>query len=210
MTVTVVSCLYGEGYDRFVPAWLASVRALNRQPDEIIIGSDIDRRLDGVRFVSAPCSWRYPQAFHLQQAFEAASPGWVWHLDIDDVALPDALDGLEDVAADVWQMGYLRADGLRYTPPHLTAAEYLAQQGNPFVGTSAVRTEAFARCGGYPDIAFEDWGLWRSMARTGATFESSGRIHFRYAQGSYTRSSAELKAADRACHLQEMYGQEAR
>jgi hypothetical protein len=205
VSVAVVTCLYGEGYQRFVRPWLAAVRGLNTRPDEIIIATDRGYIIDGADITAARCTWAHPQAFHLQEAFETATSEWVWKLDLDDVALPDALDGLDEVSADVWQMGYLRTDGLRHIPPQLSATEFLLSTGNPFVSSSAVRRRAFQRCGGYPDIAFEDWGLWRRLALAGCTFESSGRPHFRYTQGSYTRTAVELVTSERSRHVEEMH-----
>jgi hypothetical protein len=77
----------------------------------------------------------------LHDAIMAATSEWVWILDIDDLALPDALDGLDKVDGDVWQMGYQTDDGhgnvSGYEPPQLTAEEYLDQRGNPFTAGSA-------------------------------------------------------------------------
>ena len=145
---------------------MTAVEALHPVPDEVIVGGPI--RL-------GQCSWRHPQAFYLQKAIEHADTDWVVISDIDDLLYPDALAGLEDVAADVWQMGF---DD--YVVPQLTAEEYLRLEGNPFVGSSAIRVSSFHAVGGFHDIAFQDWGLWRRMARAGMTFESSGRAHFRY------------------------------
>ena len=208
VSVAVVTCVYGEDHARFLPAWIESVLGMNRQPGEILVATDRDYEIPGARVIVSACTWRHPQAYYHQQAVLAAETDWVWIMGVDDTVLPDALDGIEGVGADVWQMGYLRSDGLHHIPPKLTAAEYLALDGNPFVGASAVRADAFRRCGGFPDVAFEDWGLWRRMARAGCSFESSGRAHFNYTLGPGTRSSVELLAADRARHLEEMFASE--
>ena len=195
-TVTVVSCCYGD-YTRFVSAWNESVSALQRQPDARRVCVD-NPDWDGW------CPWRHPQAYLLQQAIEGAETDWVWILDIDDTALPDALDGIDDVQADVWQMGFVRSDGETYIPPTLTADEVLTAERNPFVGTSAIRTEAFHAAGGFQDVALQDWALWRALARNGATFESSGRAHFRYNRHPDTRGETELTIDRRPEHLAEM------
>lgn len=186
--VTVVTCLYGDrGHERFVEAWLDSIDALNTQPYDVIIASDQRNLLH----LYSVCTWNNPSAYYLQQAVMAAETEWVWILGIDDTALPDALDGIEDVKEDVWQMGYHRSDGVTHIPPQLTGAEYLLK-GNCFTAASAIRTNAFRAVGGFPDIAFEDFGLWRRLAANGATFKSSGRVHYRYNLHEQTRTAVEF------------------
>lgn len=206
MSVTVVSCVYGSrGYERFVPRWHAALGVLRRWPDEIIVATDRSHGLwEFARELVAQCSWLHPQAFYLQQAVEAAETEWVWIVDMDDLVLPDGLDGLEQVDADVWQMGYRISDGDKHIAPQLTGAEYLALESNPFAAGSAFRTDAFHKCGGFPDAAFQDWGLWRRMAQHGATFLASDRAHYRYIRHEKTRSAVELTSDLRGDHIEEM------
>lgn len=191
--VTAVSCLYGDTHDQFEERWWEAVSLLNPAPRECVVATDCP--MDG---------WTHPQARHLQAAVEQVETEWVWFLDIDDVAFPDALEGLDQVTAAVWQFGYLRSDGEIYLPPQLTAAEVLAAERNPFVAGSCVRTEAFRRVGGFRDIALQDWGLWRALAAADATFQSSGRAHFHYMRHSATRGEVELSIQHRPCHMREM------
>lgn len=191
--VTVVSCLYGDTHDEFEERWWEAVSALSPSPREVVVATDCV--MDG---------WSHPQARHLNVAVEEVETEWTWFLDIDDLAFPDALEGLEEVAADVWQLGYLRSDGETYIPPQLTAAEVLAAERNPFVAGSCIRTEAFRRIGGFRDIALQDWGLWRALAAADATFQSSGRTHFHYMRHPNTRGEVELGLGRRPHHMHEM------
>lgn len=191
--VTVVSCLYGDTHDEFEERWWDAVAALRPSPRQVVVATDCV--MDG---------WTHPQARHLNAAVEQVETEWVWFLDIDDVAFPDALAGLDEVAAEVWQLGYLRSDGEEYIPPQLTAEEVLAAERNPFVAGSCVRTEAFRRVGGFRDIALQDWGLWRALAAEGATFQSSGRAHFHYVRHPNTRGAVELDIRSRPAHMREM------
>jgi hypothetical protein len=205
---TIVSCLYGNrDYERFIDRWDVSIHQLTTQPEDVIVATDREYVLPFEQRVSE-CQWRNPQAFYLHDAIMAATSEWVWILDIDDLALPDALEGLEIVDGDVWQMGYQTDDAhgnvSGYAPPQLTAEEYLDQRGNPFTAGSAVRTEAFWRCGGFPDVAFQDFALWRRLALQGARFVSSGRCHYRYTKHPDSRSAVELTTGKRAMHLAEM------
>lgn len=205
LSITVVSCVYGlRGYHKFVPAWAESVAALEHKPDAAFVASD--RPIDSV--YRKVCPWRHPQAFWLQVAIQEAQTDWVWILDIDDTALPDALNGIDDVDADVWMCGYVRSDGEVYVPPPLTAAEVLAAPTTLIPAGSAIRVDAFRNCGGYLDVALQDWALWRALARNGATFETSGRANYRYNRHPSTRGATELTIDRRAMHTAEMLAAE--
>lgn len=196
MSVTVVSCVYGD-HTRFVRPWWDAVKRLDPQPDSVRLMRD------------GSCLWQHPQAFYLQRAIMGSNTDWVVIADIDDQLHPDALIGIQNVTADVWQMGFQRSDGETYIPPTLTADEILALDRNVLVGSSAIRTQAFHAVGGFDDIALQDWGLWRKLARAGYTFESSGRTHFRYNRHPQARGATELTADVRAAHIAEMMNAEA-
>lgn len=203
----MVSCLYGDTHDRFAERWARALEGLTVKPSKVIVGSDKARRVHGAKVGvqwGTPEPFRHSQAFYLNVAASLVSTEWIWFLDIDDVAFVDALEGLEEVTADVWQLGYLRSDGEEYIPPQLTATEVLATERNPFVAGSCVRTEAFRRVGGFRDIALQDWGLWRALAVGGASFQSSGRAHFHYMRHPNTRGEVELGLDSRPHHMREM------
>ena len=205
--VTVISCLYGRTHDRFLWEWLAAVRKLDPAPVEVIVATDRYRHItDGALevFRRRNDGSRYPQAFYLNRALDEVETDWVWIHDIDDLAFPDALEGVEDVDADVFQMGYERSDGVVYLPPTLSAEDVLASLRNPFVAGSCVRTAALRAVGGFPDIALQDWGLWLQLARAGATFAASDRPRFHYRRHGATRGARELTLAEREAHMAEM------
>lgn len=202
--VSVISCLYGDSHDQFIEEWFARIVLLVPEPHAVIIGTDRSHGLSAVTVAEAECTWKHPQAFHLQAALDLVETEWVWIHDIDDLAFPDALAGLDDVVADVWQMGYLRSDGETYLPPQLTAAEVLASDRNPFVAGSCVRVGKLREVGGFPDVALQDWALWRALARADATFEASGCVHFHYRRHPQTRGAVELTAGHRQEHMAEM------
>lgn len=204
MTVTVVSCVYGDYHRRFVPRWQAAVSSLDPTPDAVIVGSDSELEISGAKVIASYCHWRYPQAWHLQQAISAAQTDWVWIVDIDDLVFADGLQGLHDVASDVWQLGFERSDGETYLPPRLTAAEFLSSERNVYVAGSMVRTDILREIGGFADVALQDWCLWRRLARYGATVEPSDRTHFQYMRHPKTRGATELTLDVRAEHFDEM------
>jgi hypothetical protein len=204
MSVTIISCLYGDTHDRFVGEWLAGIARLNPKPAAVIVATDHPRKLRGAKVKIGACSWKHPQAFYLNTALHHVETDWVWLHDIDDYAFEDALQGLDDVAADVWQMGYERSDGEFYLPPHMDCVEVLAAERNPFVAGSCVRTAALRSVGGFADLALQDWALWRALAREGASFQSSDRTHFYYRRHSQARGERELTVQHRPDDMSEM------
>jgi len=209
LTVAVVSCVYGPTHGQFIPAWADAIRKLKPAPDQVIVLADQHYQIPGASVIVWPCDWKHPQAFYLNEAFAWAMTEWAWIVDIDDLPHPRALRGLDEVAADVWQMGFDRSDGERYVPPQLSNEDYLKSKRNVYVGCSAIRLEAFHRVGGFQDVALQDWALWRRLAAAGATFQSSGRTHFYYQRHKETRGAVELTLKARAAHLAEMIESEA-
>jgi hypothetical protein len=202
--VTVISCLYGETHDQFIEDWSGGVKALRPFPYGIaIVACDRPRTVLGGRVVM-PCTWKHPQAYYLQQALELVDTHWVWLHDIDDVARSNALKGIQCVDADVWQLGYYRSDGETYIPPQLDAADVLEAETNPFVSGSCVRTAKLREIGGFPDVALQDWALWRRLALAGAIFQSSSRVHFDYRRHPEARGERELTLEHRADDVREM------
>lgn len=201
---TVISSLYGETHDRYLLEWALALRALDPAPARVIVGSDRAREIPRVLVVEADAGDRYPQPAFLNAALELAETEWIWQLDVDDVAYEDALDGLELVAGDVWQLGYTSSEGETYLPPQLTGPELLELDRNPFVAGSCVRTAKLRAVGGFPDVALQDWALWRELAIAGATFCSSSRSHFYYRRHAMTRGRTELTIDTRPGHLEEM------
>jgi hypothetical protein len=205
--VTIISCLYGSTHDDYLGDWLNAVETLNPAPSEVIIGTDRYRHLTSILEVFRRRQNRrsYPQAFHLNSALQEVRSEWVWIHDIDDLAFPDALDGIEQVDADVVQCGYERSDGEVYIPPALDTEEILALDHNPLVAGSFVRTDILLDAGGFPNVALQDWALWRRLARMGAVFVGGDRPRFKYMRHERTRGARELTLEKRSKHLAEMY-----
>jgi hypothetical protein len=193
VSVAVIACLYGTEYDRFVDEWFASLGQLERQPDEIILHRG--ERLEGETGTQARLQ---------NEAAALASSEWIWKLDVDDLALPTALNGIDYVVSDVWVMGYRLENGDKCIPEVLPNSEYLDSDEQLYPGMSAFQRDVFEGVGGYPEIAYEDWGLWRRMARAGCTFESSHRAHSTYRKHRGQRTVTELVEASRETMLREM------
>lgn len=190
--VAIIAPLYGDEYDHFVPAWFDAIAALDRQPDEVIL-----HRGEPLPGETGTCARLKNEAAALSAA------DWIWTLDVDDLALPDALTGIDDVDADVWAMGYTGVDG-EFIPDVIPNDEYLRLPTQLYPAMSAFRHISFDSVGGFPQIAYEDWGLWRRMARAGCTFESSGRVHSIYRSHPLSRTATEYTHEARPAMLIEM------
>lgn len=203
---TIISSLYGDTHDRYLPEWLDGIAAMDPQPHEVILSTDRSRFIPQVNEVVHRMNggWKHQESFHLTKALGLVTTDWVWIHNVDDVAYPDALDGIDEVEEDVWQLGFHRSDDEIYLPPQLTAAEVLASERNLFVGPSCIRTAALKRMGGVPDCALQDWTMWRKVAQAGGTFKSSDRVHFYYRRHRDTRGAVELTLDRRAEHTAEM------
>jgi hypothetical protein len=205
--VTIISCLYGTSHEDYLSDWLNAVGMLNPAPREVIIGTDRYRHITSVLEIFRRRQDRgsYPQAFHLNSALNEVRSEWVWIHDIDDLAFPDALQGITESDVDVVQCGYERSDGEMYIPSKFANDEILALPDNPFVAGSFVRTDILLDAGGFPNVALQDWALWRQLARMGAVFAPGDRPRFRYMRHGRTRGATELTLDARRKHMVEMW-----
>jgi glycosyltransferase involved in cell wall biosynthesis len=101
----------------------------------------------------------------------AASTEWVLVLDADDELAPGAVDALLGGSAD------LRAPRLIEVHPsgrqsERVLAERDIERLNPLPVTTLARRAAVLDVGGFqPWPAWEDWALWLTLVRRGATYE---------------------------------------
>jgi hypothetical protein len=176
--VTLWTTCFGT-YGRFLDGWQDA--ALQAGADEVLVVSDVPRPVsDGVRLLVASTPFQYQEAGLRNVACEHASEDWLWQIDVDDRILPGAASMVEGQTAGVVQVGYIRSDGFEYVPRALRADVYLNCEGNPYVSGSPFTREAYLLSGGFPDVAWSDWGLWRRMARAGVAVAAAGRVAYLY------------------------------
>lgn len=194
-TVAIVGCIYGEGYGLFLEQWQRAIGRLHRRPDEVVM---VDGRLD-------ECPWKHPQAYWLNAGAAHASSEWLWFVDVDDLVLPSGLDGIDALTleTDVWLAGFVDSNGRTHVPTALPNLAYQMSSSNGYPAGSFVRRSAFESVGGFDDIAFQDWGLWRKLAAAGAGFRSSGRVNYRRRLHPAQRTVTEL-ATDRIANMEAM------
>jgi hypothetical protein len=201
--VTIIACLYGDsGHADYIDEWAGAIHALDPAPERVVVATDRSYSVPGADVIALDCQWHHPNAFYLQVAALEADTEWIWYVELDDLPLLDALDGIEDVDADVWLMGY-QGERIRYVPTAYPNAEYLARPGNQYPAGSSLRRLAFNAVGGFDDIGYQDWGLWRKLALNGATFEASGRVNYKY-RLPHTRTNTEFNPETRRRYHHEM------
>jgi len=176
--VTLWTTCFGS-YGRFLDGWVEA--AVESGADELLVVSDIVRPVpDGVRLVVSSTDFRFREAGFRNTACRYAAHDWLWQIDVDDRILPGMARLVDGVTAGVLQVGYVRSDGFQYVPPALSPEEYLGWGGNPYVSGSPFTRDAFDRSGGFPDVAWSDWGLWRRMARARVASAAAGVVAYRY------------------------------
>ena len=119
--------------------------------------------------VAGSCDQRYPIPYFSNRAVDALRTDWCWNMDIDDLVFPSALREIRVVDADVYAAGLVTS-----------VAESKVNLVN---AGSAFKKWLWEKVGGYPDIGFHDWGLWRLMGRAQARFACSGSPDYLYRVG---------------------------
>lgn len=194
MDIGVVTSVWGD-YGKFLPEWISSVCAQEKQPTMITIvdaGTDItaaEQALDGCDIPWQIVTIPYTGMGAARNAAVAHTPTeWVMHLDADDILLPHALSDASCVDADVVALG-MRVGEKDVTFPH-TSREFVLAGGVGCYSCAPFRRSLWAK---RPYITVNDWvdsALWVGFAHEGARFAPTHRVGaiYRQHQGSFSRS----------------------
>lgn len=174
MSVTVWTTVFGT-YHRFLGGWLEAAHGAN--PDRVLIVSDRPLNVDGDVIVAEPYG-EFPEA-HMRNVACESGHGWLWQIDVDDRIMPDALGVLEGRSCDVVQVGYQSTAGGIHIPT-VVAHDLFLGGWNRYISGSPFTKDVWVRAGGFPHVAWSDWGFWRRCARIGAKFEAAGRACYVY------------------------------
>jgi len=194
MSIAVVTTCYS--YFEFLPAWAASVAALDTQPDEVVVvtsstadaAAAVAPHLDHVRLVWSEDPFSFGGWFN--QAVAATSCEWVAWLGCDDTYRPHALDGIERDEADVVAFGMQYAAG--QWRPNPSNAGLRAVRSNEVPCGSPFRRRLWEALPFQPQLApYEDWALWVGFAHLNARFATTGRIDFDYRAHADTENALE-------------------
>jgi hypothetical protein len=184
MSVTIFASCYGN-YDKYAKRWFDAIDAMTVKPDAIIVATDKKLKLP------ASVEQHIPQTYSsLDMTFKTpifnnwaisyAETEWVWRCDIDDQMASDAIEKAKLNGCDVYHGGYINQHGQTYIPGNITAAKVLKSPFNPIASGSAFTRDIWGVAGGFPAIAYDDWGFWRRVARHKAKFVAAGRVTYTY------------------------------
>jgi hypothetical protein len=172
--VTVWTTVFGS-YHRFLEGWLQAAEMA--RPDRLLVVSDRPLKVPADVIVAEPVG-EFPEHRFRNLACEVAD-GWLWQIDVDDRILPDALEVLAGRSCDAVMVGCVTSRGSEYIPAVMPHADFLAGP-NRYLSGSPFTKQLWERAGGFPDVAWSDWGFWRRCARAGARFEAAGRACYWY------------------------------
>ena len=187
MTVGICSVAYGDTYHRFLPEWSQAVAALETKPTRItIIHDGVSQEIKDIVNDNIPVMWLEDRGttytFHPQVLINTAITftkcDWIVKLDADDLILPHALNGLQDVTADVWNFGY-RRNGNDVVSRSVSVDQVLQRSSNPVSSCSPFRRWLW-ESNQFLDMPHCDWMFWVHAARAGAQFSSTKRVDYIY------------------------------
>lgn len=211
--LTVVVMSYGEPgnqYCQFVDRWWSSVVAIN--PAEVIVVHTDPEPLgllakapSQLNVRSMPMAGSHPVALNV--AIEAATQPWVSAIGVDDCYRPGATEllpqadamGAEIMLWDHYEIG-----------SHVWRTFWNAERlttANTVQGASPFRRSLWQRAGGFPDIAWSDWGFWLRCAKAGAKTVHFGTVGVDFDPGltHQTFSGHALSKSEREARDHEAY-----
>ncbi len=203
--ITLWTTCFGDGYRSYVKGWFDAVLKMHPRPSHIVYVTDspdgliltpaqtTELMFSGIRLlvkiVPEPPTTKYPIPYYNNIAVDACTTEWVWRCDIDDRMEPWGLRHywnlrscgfLDDMEIDVVFGGSRNAHGTQYIPQFTDTSIIALAEFNPGIAGSGFRWRTWSKVGGYPDVAFDDWGLWRLMAKQGAKFYQPGFVTYFY------------------------------
>lgn len=170
-------------YERHVPEWCRSVRALMRKPDKIVITAQDYEKVRSItakelpQAIVIPGPGEFQFGTYLNTAIDACNTDWISWIGVDDRYRPQALTGIDIVDTDIYIYGMQIQNGPIWQGGDLERA----LQYNPAPCGSAFRRWIWEILPFQPDLApFEDWAFWIGARALGATAKPTGRIDFDY------------------------------
>jgi hypothetical protein len=198
-TISVVSAIWGSGYCQFVDRWWASVAALERTPDQVVVITDQDN-FDLVQ-TRRPLGYDVPLKIvaldnestfndYWDAAFRECDMDWIATCCIDDVFVSEALNDIDRADEQGCEMV---ADGVRFTDQSRIWKGYW----NPvqifdsmtMPGAAPMRKDMYERVGGFPkQIYWSDWAFYMVCAKAGVKVFQSDLIRIIFDEG-YTHKT---------------------
>lgn len=168
-TISLPLAVWGDKYSRFIPQWWDGVKSLRRQPDEIVLVTDMD---DTPRLLSSVPDWVSVPVKRIRvdvtdfceywnAAIEACASGWFAICNVDDYFLSGGLDQVDE--ADAAGCNFL-VDSLQVKQTGHVWSGRWQPETIPFQftmpGAEPMRKDLFVAAGGYRiGFRFPDWAL---------------------------------------------------
>ena len=206
LSITVISCLYGNTHDRFLGEWIDGIQSLDPKPQEVILSTDRSRFIPQVNEITHRMDggWKHTRRRTTSRRRSATSRP----TGSGSTTLTTSRSRTRSTGVD--EVGSRRVpDGVHPLRRRDVCAandrSQCSRQAQPVRRSgSCVRTAALRQVGGFPDCALQDWALWKRLALAGKTFLSSDRVHFWYRRHNDARGQRELTLLEREAHTVEM------
>ena len=183
--LSVIVAVWGEPgnrYSRFVSRWWDAIAAMKPRPAEVVVVHSDPEPLgllaaapDGIPVVAVPFAGSH--AAMCNAGVRAASQPWCSTIGVDDCYCPDALGLLgaaDAIGADVMVWNHRERDS-DHVWECFWSSRHL-RRCNTVQGASPFRKALWERVGGFPDLAWFDWGFWLMAAKHDAMALNTNRI----------------------------------
>lgn len=202
--VTCISVVYGDYWDLFSDGWIASIRALDPAPAEVILATDVPRRIDGVRTITIG---QAHMADYYNATVAEAKTDWIFGGGFDDPWLPHAMMPV-DTEADAYGYPMFRTGLINDTFSYKGGYDNIINLNhNPMEGGWFYRTELLREIP-FPRVGLLDYAHFLYMRAAAKTIDAGGpprstmprheRAHSMYHNAEHEAEIADIKAALRA------------
>jgi hypothetical protein len=191
-TITLYTLAWDGYWDKHGKKWSYYINNLNTSPDEIIIVSDLPIETSFINhpnvknIIKATDTYQDIIALYRNIAIENSSCDWIVASDIDDMPLPNYLDGL-DIDADICGFSFMeQATSAVYKPDSWSLEKrFLEIFDNTLIpGTSAIKRSVFDKLR-YERGALEDLVLWCMSFKSNLSFANSNPDQVRFIYAGY-------------------------
>lgn len=182
-SVATLGCVWGESkYFDMMDAWLASISALNKRPDQIVIATTFDKvevvkqKSNSMQIDIVSCDELCIEEM-INVAAKAVKTKWISILAMDDRFLPNAYDVFNIVPQDVDVVSIGMRTTLGVDIPARPVENLWSGSRTMILGPSYIKKYMWDKVGGYDKrYKLSDWALWVMAARAGANFWTSPDI----------------------------------
>lgn len=173
----------GSHYAAFVPRFWQAIKAMSPQPAEVVVVHTDPEPLGilaaapaGVTVRSVPVPAGISFATMGNAGVSAATSAWCCCVGVDDMLTPNALAYLTAACvagAEVQVWDHQESGG---TVRHGAWLPFGLIGNNTVHGSCPFTRDLWFRVGGFPEVAWCDWGLWLRCAAAGARVHHSGHV----------------------------------